>query len=663
MTRGLKFRPLLVALCLLMGGAEALAAERFGQNGTEITGKFRAVIVWVQDYQAWSPLSAPKKDALRVAKLLTERYLFAPEHVEVVGNPTQAELFSTIKRAAVSAEPGDSLLVFFAGHGYLEKASGHGYWVPRDAKAPGEAAELSYLSSGWIRDVMKGSKARHVAVVSDSCFSGALLQSRSARPAITDTYYAKMYQRRSFEGLTSGALETVDDASGPNGHSPFAYYFIQALEKADGPVFDLHDIYQRVRTGVKSLSSQTPMFGRLQGAPSDGGSFVFVARTAVTEGAKKAKAAVPPTPAGDKANTKTAKIGNADPKTVDAWSQANQAYGEKRYSEALKLGLRHNFCDMGHVRGCAMMARIYRDGLGTMKDPEQAATYERDAVALASPGCDKGDAESCFVLGRARQGGRVVATDLPAAARTFQRGCDLGHGAACGVLASMLHTGSGVSENAPKSVELFYKGCVAGDGPSCFYAARAFYNGEGVATSIGQAFTLFKEACEAGYLDGCGWQGLLTASGRGTKADRKTGLSTMAYACKQGSDTACLQIGSILVEGRFGVKKNAKTGLETLAATCNRGDSRACTAAGRYLYEGKHVRRDITTAGRWLLLACQTNDADACFMIGRILEGGEGAYDEDIDKATNYYGRSCQLGSDTGCKALAELEGPGPTED
>ncbi len=255
-------------------GSEPLVAA---PDGTEIDGRFLALLIAVEDYKHWPALTAPKRDVEALRKVLVERYLFDESQITVILDPDEQTLDQSLRTFAAKATAKDSILVYFAGHGHLDEQTQRGYWVPVDAR---ENSPRDYISGHDVRDILGSTKARHTAIIADSCFSGTLVAQRSGR-RIDDTYYARMYRNRSFEVMTSGANEPVADA-GVNHHSPFAYYLIRALEDPERPYVDLVDLYQKVRHGVKLYSPQMPLIGNLRKAPGEGGAFVFIPRKAVS---------------------------------------------------------------------------------------------------------------------------------------------------------------------------------------------------------------------------------------------------------------------------------------------------------------------------------------------------------------------------------------------
>lgn len=513
-------RPIWLLLCLALAVAlpsSVGALKPFGKkSGVELQGRFRALLIGVQAYDEWQDLSAPHKDVARVAAALGEHYLFEAEDIVVLRDPTQAQMFTAIKEILTSAGEHDSLLIFFAGHGHLEKATGGGYWIPADGKRPGPASELSYLSSAWVRDVVRGSPARHVAIVSDACFSGSLLTERAGR-TLDDTYYGRMYRRRSFEGLTSGALETVADASGPEGHSPFAYYFARAIESPERPVFDLLDVHQRVRDGVKQLATQTPRYGLLAGTPGDGGGFVFVTRAAVQS-----------------TRTRGPSSGTFD--------EAEAAFAEGSFDLARKLS--RKACDKGLAAACHMLGRIFAEGLGIKASRMKAAMRFGRA-------CEEGFAKACRALaelvGDTTEIGSIETLAEAAIKRDeraldeveslYVKGCVEGDGVSCGRAASInavkVKRAKRPIELQDKSLELWQDGCKRGDARSCFEAGAALAQKGQTRRAEG----LFQEACRGSIPEACVNAAILA---RGEGSERKNHIRrTQSYSCSRGAGGLC----------------------------------------------------------------------------------------------------------------------------
>ncbi len=84
-----------------------------------------------------------------------------------------------------------SFLIYFAGHGDIDRITGDGWWIPSDAKG-GDAT--TYIENSTVQKYLRVMKARHVLVVSDSCYSRTLFGESRALPAvIDDQFYLDLY--------------------------------------------------------------------------------------------------------------------------------------------------------------------------------------------------------------------------------------------------------------------------------------------------------------------------------------------------------------------------------------------------------------------------------------------------------------------------------------
>jgi formylglycine-generating enzyme required for sulfatase activity len=169
----------------------------------------------------------------------------------------------------------DSVIIFYAGHGYLDKSSNNGFWVPVDGGID-ENVQERWISNSIIRGFISQMKSKHILLISDSCFSGDLLDAwREKSPKITHEYFKRAYKRRSRQVLTSGASERVPD------NSEFAIQLKLALQENGKPYLDPLSIYNEIRWGIKDT---LPMFGYLKGTNhQEGGAFLFFLKDKKTD--------------------------------------------------------------------------------------------------------------------------------------------------------------------------------------------------------------------------------------------------------------------------------------------------------------------------------------------------------------------------------------------
>lgn len=262
-----------VAVICILVFANGLAAERgVGVRVKNLAGDFVAgnqwlVLIAVNKYKQWPPLKNPVKDAKELRQILESRY-FVDNVVELFDEQaTKAGIVDLFERLQREVKTHDSLLILYAGHGHLDKASETGFWIPYDGGTNTKAQE-NWLPNNQIRGYIKNIEARHIALATDACFSGDILNvNRSILPTITNSYFAKAYGKVARQVLTSGASETVPD------ESEFVMQLKLALKGNSKPYLDMLMLFSEIRTGVRDTQ---PMFGDLKGTGhQDGASFIL----------------------------------------------------------------------------------------------------------------------------------------------------------------------------------------------------------------------------------------------------------------------------------------------------------------------------------------------------------------------------------------------------
>jgi tRNA A-37 threonylcarbamoyl transferase component Bud32 len=242
---------------------------REGLAGVEM-GSFHALVIGNNDYRAGLPsLHSAEPDARAVASALAG---FGFD-VELVTNATRDTTLRALERVGGAVREGDNLLLFYAGHGFVDEG-GRGYWQPVDAE---QANTANWISSVEISELLTDSPARRVLVIADSCFSGALLEEeRPDGGALTPDAVRARAGRRARLAITSGALQPVLDA-GRDGHSVFSGALLEVLD--DGGPLDAQGLFLGVMAKLEPAvarlgGEQTPRLGSLE--TDDEGDFFLV---------------------------------------------------------------------------------------------------------------------------------------------------------------------------------------------------------------------------------------------------------------------------------------------------------------------------------------------------------------------------------------------------
>ena len=240
-------------------------------------GTYRALVIGINNYQDKNipALKTAVNDAKEFANLLETRYGFQITLL-LDRQATKQAIMAKMRELAANTSPDESVLIYYAGHGDVDRVLNDGWWVPVDATG---GDPVTYLDNNYVQRVMRGMKARHVLLVSDSCYSGTLFgESRSLPTLIDDRYYMNLYNEKSRWGMTSGNKTPVSD-SGSEGHSIFAYQLIKALKKNDQPYITTQELYSRIAPIIANNSEQQPLCSPVRDTGDQGGGFVFVAST------------------------------------------------------------------------------------------------------------------------------------------------------------------------------------------------------------------------------------------------------------------------------------------------------------------------------------------------------------------------------------------------
>jgi uncharacterized caspase-like protein len=227
-----------------------------------------AVLVGNNTYAApIPPLETPIADVSQIAAVLQSRFGFETRIVKDAG---KAKIIEALNQVAAEAKADDSVLLFYAGHGYLLDDVNMGYWIPVDASVK---TAQGWISNSDISKLLAAIPARQLILVSDSCYSGSLTKEQKVIRS-GELKPEEILRRRSVLVLSSGADEPVSD-EGKEGHSIFAWNLIKTLQ-ATGSLAPGAQVWNSVRSGVTKEYPQQPQYGAVVSAGhTEGGDFLF----------------------------------------------------------------------------------------------------------------------------------------------------------------------------------------------------------------------------------------------------------------------------------------------------------------------------------------------------------------------------------------------------
>jgi uncharacterized caspase-like protein len=231
-----------------------------------------AILIGNNEYRSPIPaLETPIADITSMAEILRERFGF---EALLLKNAGKAQIIEALNKVAAEARPEDSVLLFYAGHGYLIEETKMGFWIPVDASVKTAAG---WISNTDISKQLSAIRARQLILVADSCFSGSLTKEQkvtySGAPKPDD-----VLRQRSVLVLSSGGDEPVSD-EGKEGHSVFAWNLMRTLQTSVG-LTPGYEVYRKVHGDVMKDYPQEPQYGAvLSAGHTSGGEYLFDTRT------------------------------------------------------------------------------------------------------------------------------------------------------------------------------------------------------------------------------------------------------------------------------------------------------------------------------------------------------------------------------------------------
>jgi len=244
-------------------------------------GKYYALVIGNNNYGKLPKLATPIADAEAIAGVLKDKYGFT---VTLLKDANRYDILEALNQMREKLTEQDNLLVYYAGHGELDKVNQRGNWLPIDAEPDSTA---NWIPNVQVTDILNQMSARHVLLVVDSCFSGTLTRSALTRleagksPEAWANWVKLMNGKRSRTALTSGGIAPVLDA-GAAGHSIFARALLDALGKNSG-VIEGQRLHQELASSVAYAAGsfnvdQVPEYAPIKSAGHEAGDFFFVKR-------------------------------------------------------------------------------------------------------------------------------------------------------------------------------------------------------------------------------------------------------------------------------------------------------------------------------------------------------------------------------------------------
>lgn len=253
------------------------------KKGQRLKGRSFLLGIGINDYSlgkgGFLPLYNAVRDVKEVTGLLYRMYDFEEPHLLVDGDATRTGIINAIHDYVKQLSSKDSLLIYYSGHGLKEMLNAQAeqsYWVPYDA-IKGEPGSL--ISNDQILSYLKRFQARHILLISDSCFSGSFLQSKSEQIEnfpLQEERAIKLESEPSRWGLSSGRRNEVVADGTPGSHSPFASAIIHTIRNGSSSFINIASFSEQVANRTQfNYEGQTVLGKPIPGCNDQGGQFIF----------------------------------------------------------------------------------------------------------------------------------------------------------------------------------------------------------------------------------------------------------------------------------------------------------------------------------------------------------------------------------------------------
>jgi len=251
-----------------------VAITKKGGGQVLIYNQSTALLIYASKYKDkfWPELKNVPSDIQNVRQALEQQGFT----VEVEPDVTSEKIIPRIQSfLGQRFSPNSRAVVYYSGHGFTEP-SGEAYLVGTDLPHPGDSKEFNggLVSIRALRAVITASKANHTLLVLDSCYSGAVLETKSSLPPPSTLLVDKIKQRAVWLLASGSAKQRV------SADQVFAQVFVNGLrgDAAKDPqrrYLTISELAWWVEQTVPNYSNQTPVSGPISAA---GGDILFVPR-------------------------------------------------------------------------------------------------------------------------------------------------------------------------------------------------------------------------------------------------------------------------------------------------------------------------------------------------------------------------------------------------
>ena len=478
-------------------------------------GSYHALVIGINQYPAPLPtLQTAVNDARAIAHILQERFGFEVELL-LDQNATRSNILNTLNKYRRVLKENDSLLIYYAGHGDSDPDADKAYWLPVDAA---EDSSSNWIISDELTTDIRVQPARHVLIISDSCYSGGLARDANSkfRPDDEMTFLNKMQASRSRTLMASGGNEPVADGGG-NGHSVFAGAVLKSLERLGSDQFTAAELFGVVQQQVAGRSEQIPRYMFIRNSSHDDGDFVFIRRSGPGQGSYQE---LKTTAAGS-----TSSAATSMPATVVTPAPAKAASSPAPTASVQKASTGTAQSDRQIYRAAMQSLDVneVKAAADKVSDPVLADALRLRANKLLASGSQPSPTASTssdLIAIHERADAAFSRGTYYAAMPLYKQLADAGDSTAMAAIGTMYDRGGeGVPKDIRQAAQWTLKAAQAGNTAAMQTIGLDYMIGDGIAQDDSQAAHWLQGAADAGQVMAMGALGFLYEKGRGVPKD------------------------------------------------------------------------------------------------------------------------------------------------
>ena len=259
----------------LTGMHSALSEKMASTERPVDFGSYYAVVIGNKRYKHLKNLKTAENDAEEVASILHEKYNFK---VMLLRDAKGSDIIDALNKCRRELKTTDNLLIYYAGYGIKDQATGKEYWMPINSKSDNSSKWISINDIAKFLDEMA---AGHVLVVADSCFTGTHPRAPVKIEDLSGSHkewIEIMSKNKSRTVLASGSLEPVPIQDGSK-HSAFAKAFMNALLE-NNVIIGVGVLYEKIRNQPMGEPNQTPVYSDMRSTHQNEGDFILIPENA-----------------------------------------------------------------------------------------------------------------------------------------------------------------------------------------------------------------------------------------------------------------------------------------------------------------------------------------------------------------------------------------------